>query len=76
MNLITCSNFVVNQAHWNIKEEDYDPKDKTMAKAKDVTLKIMNNAWKQFKSTLKTEYMEQGRNPVGVYPWLTQETWE
>ena len=36
----------------------------------------MNEAWKQFKSTLVTEYMEKGENLVGVYPSVTQELWE
>ncbi|XP_078152751.1 uncharacterized protein LOC144547936 [Carex rostrata] len=40
---LTCSSFVVNQDQWNILD---DPKDKI----KEKTLKIMNEAWKQFKS--------------------------
>ena len=66
---LTCSSFVVNQDQWNIVD---DPKDKI----KGVSLKIMNEAWKQFKSRLKTVYMDQGKDPLPVYPWLTQEVWE
>ena len=36
----------------------------------------MNEAWKQHKSTLVTEWMNAGRNPVGYYPWVTQEVWD
>ena len=59
-------NFCVNQAQWNIQSDV--PKNKT--------LKIMNNGWKQYKSTLKTEFMEKGKNPVGYYKWLKQEDWD
>ena len=73
MYLITCSNFVVNQAQWNI-QDDEDPK---KSKKKRKTLLIMNNGWKQFKAVLRRKYMNiPGKTPVGVYPWLKQEDWE
>ena len=61
--------WVSMQAQWNIPDDIPEV-------VKDKTLKIMNEAWKQFKSTLSTDWMDQGKNPVGYYTWLTQEKWE
>ena len=68
---LTCSNFVVKQTQWNIKDDN----PKSMAKAK--TLRIMNEGCKQFKCRLVNKYMDkEGITPVGEYPWVTQEVWE
>ena len=70
MNLHAVILLSIMQAHWNIQDDD--PKSAKKKK----TLRKMNEAWKQFKSTLKTDFMEEGRNPVGYYKWLKQEDWE
>jgi len=72
LNKSLCSNPIVNQAQWNI-HDDEDPK---KSKKKKKTLLIMNNGWKQFKTMLRKKYMKTGKNPVGTYPWLTQDVWE
>ena len=58
--------FAVNQAQWNIKDDT----------PKQNTLKIMNEGWKQHKSTLVTEWMNKGRCPIGYYQKVTQPIWD
>jgi hypothetical protein len=58
--------FCVNQAQWNITDDT----------GKKNTLKKMNDGWKQYKSTLVTEWMNKGKNPVGHFEGLTQEIWD
>ncbi|CAH1430846.1 unnamed protein product [Lactuca virosa] len=51
--------------HWNIEDDRH----------KKQVLKICNQSWKAYKSSLVTEYLKKGRNPVPEYPYLDEPTW-
>jgi hypothetical protein len=64
--------FAGNQAQWNIKDDT--PFHNTLRRKN--TLKIMNEGWKQHKSTLVTDWMNKERCPVGYYQNVTQPIWD
>jgi len=57
---------LIKQDHWNIEDDKY----------KVPALKVASTSWKNFKKSLNTKYLKEGRNPCSDYPYLDEETWK